>query len=82
MGEIIKAIYGCEKIPTSEMLSHGDCFAEALRHMPLAEKRILDEQKAILKDCIVKLGEKGACELLGKLGIWMMINDYTSKDGR
>ena len=78
MGMIYKELYGKDHIPAGEANIHADVLCEVLKTMPNKEKGIIHEQRDMLKSMFHGLGEKGAVELLGKLGMWMVLNDVHS----
>lgn len=75
MGEINRIFSGKSNITTMEANRHADMLIEVMKDMSPYDKMIIRDQRDLLTNCIRGLGEKGATELLGKLGMWMVMND-------
>ena len=78
MGMIYKELYGQDHINATEANSHAEALCEVLNTMPNYERVIISDQRDALKSMFKGLGEKGAVELLGKLGMWLVLNDVHS----
>ena len=78
MGEINKKLFGKNSCSNKEMGEHADIFLGIMKDMPEFDRNVLKDQRQILVESIHSLGEKGATELLGKLGVWMVIHGVKS----
>ena len=78
MGLIYRELYGNDRINATEANAHADALCEILKDMPTRDRGIINDQRDILKHVFRGLGDKGAIELLGKLGMWMVLNDVHS----
>ena len=78
MGEINKKLFGKSAMTSAETLKHADMFCEVLKGLTPYDQYVVKDQRNLLVDCVHALGEKGATELLGKLGVWMVLHNVHS----
>jgi len=75
MGEINKKISGKANITSGESNRHADGFVEVMKDLTPYDQMVIRDQRELLVTSIRGLGDKGATELLGKLGMWLVMNN-------
>ena len=75
MGDINRLFSGKPNVTTTEANRHADMLIEIKKGLTPYDRMILNDERDLLVGCIRGLGEKGATELLGKLGMWLVMND-------
>jgi hypothetical protein len=78
MGEINKKLCGKPTMTAQESTHLTDAFCEILKDLSPYDRNVIKDQRDILSTCIRALGEKGATELLGRLGVWMVLHNVRS----
>ena len=78
MGEINKKLFGKPVMTAQESIQTADMLCDVVKDLSPFDRSVIKDQRNLLVDCVKGLGEKGAVELLGKLGVWMVLHNVHS----